>query len=287
MLADYHMHTVLCRHAYGTAEEYAAAAARKGLAEICFTDHSPAPDGLEQYGMRLDEFPAYQEAVFRSRESAAIPVLFGIEADFSLEPAFQAFVREWLPAQPFDLVMGSVHAIRGWHFTYTGAPMERWKTADVAAVWRDYFDLVGQLADTRLYDIITHLDLAKSLGYWPDESLIPEIVQPALDRIAAAGMGIEINTSGLIRPCHEIYPSLQILVLARERGIPISFGSDAHGPPDVGRCFDQALKLAKDAGYTHGLRMRARKKTLVPLPSGEWRMADDAVSEFGLTLKHS
>jgi len=35
MLADYHMHTVLCRHAYGTAEEYAAAAARKGLAEIC------------------------------------------------------------------------------------------------------------------------------------------------------------------------------------------------------------------------------------------------------------
>ncbi|MEI7902554.1 MAG: PHP-associated domain-containing protein [bacterium] len=54
--------------------------------------------------------------------------------------------------------------------------------------------------------------------------------------------------------------------MARERGIPISFGSDAHGPQDVGRYFDQALKLAKDAGYTHGLRMRGRKKQLVPLP---------------------
>ncbi|MEI6150731.1 MAG: PHP-associated domain-containing protein, partial [bacterium] len=105
-------------------------------------------------------------------------------------------------------------------------------------------------------------------GFWPRESQIPEIVQPALDRIAAAGMGIDLNTSGLLRTCKEIYPSLQILNLARERGIPISFGSDAHGPQDVGRYFDQALKLAKDAGYTHSLRMRGRKKELVPLPGG-------------------
>jgi histidinol-phosphatase (PHP family) len=268
MLPDYHMHTPLCRHAHGEPEEYAAEAVRKGLAEICFTDHSPAPEGLEQYGMRLDEFPSYQEAVFRCRESAAIPVLFGIEADFSLQPEFQAFAREWLPAQPFDVVLGSVHAIRGWVFTNGGAEYERWKTEDVAAVWREYFDMVGQLADTRLYDIVTHLDAPKHSGFWPRESQIPEIVQPALDCIAAAGMGIELNTSGLIRPCQEIYPSPLILNLARERGIPISFGSDAHGPQDVGRYFDQALKLAKDAGYTHCLRMRGRKKELVPLPGG-------------------
>ena len=47
-----------------------------------------------------------------------------------------------------------------------------------------------------------------------------------------------------------------------------SFGSDSHGPADLGRYFDQALKLAKDAGYTHCLRMRGRKKELVPLPGG-------------------
>jgi histidinol-phosphatase (PHP family) len=119
-----------------------------------------------------------------------------------------------------------------------------------------------------LYDIVTHLDAPKHSGFWPPESQIPEIVQPALDRIAAAGMGIELNMSGLVRPCQEIYPSPLILNLARERGIPISFGSDAHGPQDVGRYFDQALKLAKDAGYTHCLRMRGRKKELVPLPGG-------------------
>jgi histidinol-phosphatase (PHP family) len=266
MLADYHMHTVLCRHARGTPEEYAAAAVRQGLAEICFTDHVPLDD--QKFGpcMVRSEFPAYQEMVARCRATAGLPVLFGIEADYWPEPEFMDLFRDWLPAQPFDLVLGSVHAIRGWVFTNSGASLEKWKTVDVAAAWREYFDLVGQMADTRLFDIVGHLDSPKHSGFWPPESEIPDIVQPALDRIAAAGMGIDINTSGLIRPCKEIYPSPLILALARERGIPISFGSDAHAPQDVGRYFDQALRLAKDAGYTQCLRMRGRKKELVPLP---------------------
>ncbi len=65
-----------------------------------------------------------------------------------------------------------------------------------------------------------------------------------------------------------------VLVMARERGIPISFGSDSHGPADIGRYFDKALKLAKDAGYTYCLRMRGRKKVLVPLP-GDLAVAND------------
>jgi histidinol-phosphatase (PHP family) len=265
VLSDYHIHTSFCRHACGAPEEYVAEAVRKGLTEVCFTDHVPAPGGLEQYGMRLDEFPAYQEAITRCRESAGLPVRFGIEADFCPEPDFLAFARQWLPAQPFDVVLGSVHAIRGWVFT-NESERAVWKSADVVKVWREYFQLVAQMADTRLFDVATHLDATKYFGYRPADPLIKEIVQSALDRIAAAGMGIELNTSGLIRPCKEIYPSPLILELARERGIPISFGSDAHAPRDVGRYFDQALKLAKDAGYTHCLRMRGRKKQLVPLP---------------------
>ena len=75
-----------------------------------------------------------------------------------------------LEKQPFDVVLGSVHAIRGWVFTNGGAELEKWKTVDVAAVWREYFDLVGQMADTGLFDIVTHLDAPKHSGYWPPES---------------------------------------------------------------------------------------------------------------------
>jgi histidinol-phosphatase (PHP family) len=266
MLADYHIHTVLCRHAYGAAAEYAAEAARKGLSEIGFTDHVPAPDGFDaKYRMPLDEFPAYEKLGADCRDTATLPVLFGVEADYYEQPGCLGFLRDWLPAQRFDLVLGSVHFIRGWGFA-NQSERARWDSEDIVKVWQACFDLLGEMADTRLFDVVSHLDFPKIFGHRPSDRALREMAQPVLDRIAAVGMGIELNTSGLIRPVKEIYPSPLLLELARERGIPICFGSDAHLPQDVGRAFDQALELAKEAGYTQCLRLRGRQKQLVPLP---------------------
>jgi len=143
--------------------------------------------------------------------------------------------------------------------------MKTWETADVAGAWREYFKLVAKLADTGMYDVFGHLDLPKKFGFRPSEKQQKEMIQPALDRIAAAGMAIEINTSGLRRPVKEIYPSPLILQLAREREIPITFGSDSHMPSQVGLFFPEALKLAKDCGYTQCARFRNREKRLVGL----------------------
>jgi histidinol-phosphatase (PHP family) len=77
---------------------------------------------------------------------------------------------------------------------------------------------------------------------------------------------MELNTSGLRKPVGEIYPAALIVTLARERDIPICFGSDAHSPEEVGKDFPAALQLARDAGYTHYFRARKREKNLVPLP---------------------
>ena len=79
-------------------------------------------------------------------------------------------------------------------------------------------------------------------------------------------MSIEVNTAGLRKPIREIYPSPLLLRMARERGIPICFGSDAHKPGEVGFEFAAALSLARKAGYTHAARYSQRKRTLVPLP---------------------
>jgi histidinol-phosphatase (PHP family) len=92
------------------------------------------------------------------------------------------------------------------------------------------------------------------------------MARPVLDRIARSGMGIELNTSGLRKPVGEIYPSPLIVSMAREREIPICFGSDAHCPEDVGDRFTLALDLAREAGYTEYFRIRQRRKELVRLP---------------------
>ena len=263
-LPDYHMHTALCGHAEGTVADYRNAAGTLGIPEICFVDHAPNPDGYDSnHRMNLNEFGTYQEMVAAEMDHQAPHVLFGIEADYYR--GCETFLEKWLEVQDFDLVLGSVHFIDDWGFDNPDVK-QVWNSVDIADTWRAYFKLVEKLADTRLFDVVSHLDIPKKFGYRPSEKDLKEMVQPVLDRVAEVGMGMELNTSGLRKPVGEIYPSALIVSLARERDIPICFGSDAHSPQDVGKDFPAALQLARDAGYTHYFRVRKRRKYLVPLP---------------------
>jgi histidinol-phosphatase (PHP family) len=213
--------------------------------------------------MKLSEFETYREKVSGLNQGEGPRVLLGIEADYYR--GCEDFLSEWLPAQDFDLVIGSIHFIESWGFDN---PKERhiWDSIDIRETWRRYFELVEKLADTKLYDVVGHLDLPKKFGHRPSEKEIKEMAQPALDRIAEAGMGIELNTAGLRRQVGEIYPSPLILSLARERGVPICFGSDAHKPEEVGYGFKEALELARRVGYAECFTVRKRIKQIVPLP---------------------
>jgi histidinol-phosphatase (PHP family) len=264
MVPDTHIHTPLCRHAEGNPAEYKAAAARQGIPALAFTDHIPNPDGHDPlHRMALEDWPTYREMVFAQRNTEPPSVLFGGEADYY--EGCERFLKPWLAGEAFDIMIGSVHYIGNWCFD---DPDQRrvWDTVDVTEAWRNYFRQLGRLADTRLADVIGHLDLPKKFGYRPSDKLVKEMAQPALDRIAAAGLAIEINSSGLRKPVGEIYPSPLLLELAREREIPICFGSDAHRPDEVGYRFADSLKLARAAGYSQAVRFAARHKLAYPLP---------------------
>lgn len=264
MIPDYHLHTTLCKHARGTVRSYRSVALSLGIPEICFTDHCPAPDGYDpEHRMSLEAFETYRRSVLELREDDGPEVLFGIEADYY--EGCEDFLSTWLPAQGFDFVLGSVHFIDGWGFDN---PEDRhvWDSVDVSATWRAYFRLIERLAASRLYDAVGHLDLPKKFGHRPPDRELARMAAPAMDRIAEAGMGLELNASGLRKPVGEIYPSLGLLSMAREREIPICFGSDAHRPEEVGAGLEPAVDLARSAGYTHAFRVRAREKVLVPLP---------------------
>jgi len=266
MIPDYHIHTPLCKHAEGEFEEFLQAARQKNLPEICFTDHAPNPDNYDQkHRMKIEEFALYQKNVsFLSTSSNAPSILFGVEADYY--NGCERFLRKWLLRQKLDLVIGSIHYINSWGFDN---PDERevWDNVDVGNTWREYFELVGRLADTHLFDVVGHFDLPKKFGYTPSECAIKEMVQLVLEKIARAQMAIEINTSGLRKPVKEIYPSVMLLGMARDHGIPICFGSDAHKPDEVGYEFAFALEWAKKAGYSEAVRFSARHKKSYTLPA--------------------
>lgn len=261
--ADYHTHTFRCRHACGDAAAYVAAAERAGVAEIACTDHIPFPNEPDpMYRMVEADFAGYLEAVGQAREGAGIPVLLGMEADFTPELTAAGWVPRLAERAEFDVVLGSVHTGPYWDFK-AGDP---WLTGDVVAeVWRGYFTRYAEMARSGFYDVGAHFDLPKRRAVFLPEAVQREIVLPALDAVAEAGMALEINTSGLGHPCGEVYPSLCILRWARERGIGLTFGSDAHDPNGVGRGFAEAVALARAAGYEDAVRFRARKPFRVPL----------------------
>ncbi len=262
---DYHIHTPLCKHATGTPADYRAAARSVRMGELCFTDHAPDPSGYDlKHRMTILQFPSYVLMVRSIQDGGSPRVLLGIEADYY--PGAEPFLRDWLPHQPFDVVLGSVHYINDWGFDNPDN-LYVWDSVDVKGVWRQYFSLVRSLVELRLFDVITHFDLPKKFGHRIRDTDLKEMVQPLLDRIAKAGMAIEINTSGWRRKVAEAYPSPLILNLMRERGIPITFGSDAHAPEDVGYAFDKAVALAREAGYGHFRRYCARQSSLCPLPA--------------------
>ena len=87
---------------------------------------------------------------------------------------------------------------------------------------------------------------------------------PLYEKFLAAakkhGCAIELNTAGLRKDCREIYPSREILQLAFQKGVPITFGSDAHAPGEVGMNFAEAVQLARGVGYTESCRFVQRQR---------------------------
>jgi len=253
---DYHMHTSLS-DGEGEMDAFVARAAALGLAEIGFSDHlvprvCEDEFGDEGYGIPGQDVAGYARAVRRAAACAGgVRVLLGVEVDFV--PGAEAELEALLAQERFDYVICSVHFADGFAFDSTALRDDpRW--GDVDGVWRAYWDAVALAAAWGRFDVVGHLDLPKKSGHRPSASMTAA-EDAALGAIKAAGLAIEINTSGLRGPAREVYPSPSLLARAAALGIPATFGSDAHVPGDVGRDFDRAVALARAAGLATTLRL--------------------------------
>jgi histidinol-phosphatase (PHP family) len=262
--ADYHTHTPLCRHASGEPSEYAARALALGLDEMGFSDHSPMPrDDFDDWRMRLDQLDEYVEKVRRTqRDFPNLTVRLALEVDFL--PGHQEWIRLLAARYPWDYFIGSVHYVSDSWAVDNPADIAKWKDRDAFEVWTIYFERLGEAADSGLFDIIGHADLPKKFKIYPAQDCLP-LFERFLDRAARTNVAVELNTAGLRKDCREIYPSRAFLEQAARRRIPITFGSDAHAPGEVGSDFAAAVELARAVGYTQWRRFEGRKFVETPL----------------------
>jgi len=252
------MHTPLCGHASGEPQAYAARAIELGLAEIGFSDHAPLFSHKDPtITMDHSQLSIYQHMIesVRAEFSDELAVKVGIETDYM--SGYEDRTRAMLASYPYDYVIGSIHFIEKWGFD-DPIQLKEWDKRDVNHVYREYFKLLRKSALSRMFDILGHVDLVKKFDFHPTEDMRDEIEENA--RVfKKTGVVVEINTSGLRKPANEIYPAQEHLKIYREKGVPITFGSDAHRPDDVGRDFDKGREWALAAGYKEYVLFEKRK----------------------------
>jgi histidinol-phosphatase (PHP family) len=267
-MIDLHMHTSRCGHASGTPEEYLEAAAAAGVSVMCFTDHLPLPTGTPralEYAMPSEQLAQYvgdiRGLAVRSARAGGPEVLLGIEADW-IEGRDDE-IRRVCDESGFDMVLGSVHFVDGWAFDDPDLT-DRYAEWDITELWDRYFATLSTAAGSGLFDVMAHPDLVKKFGHLPDVDPTPWYERTA-EVFAATGVALEVNTAGLRKPCAELYPAPGFLRAAQRRGIPVTCGSDAHRPGEVGAGMDAARDALLEAGYRSVVVFRGRVPEEVPL----------------------
>lgn len=242
---DGHIHTFLCNHAIGNMEDYVQAAIKKGLARMSFLEHLES--GIVYFKRNWLEdshFAEYFREGERLKKAYQGQIAIELGAETGYNPDAVQGLRAKLNQYPFERLGLSCHYY--WHGS------QHWNLLSLHQDSLDYFVRLGP--DKVLADYLKHLTRAvgeldctvlchldAGLRHLPGlrfQDSHREQVLHLLEAAKARGMKLEINTSGFDRRGYP-YPAEWIVREALKMGIPLTAGSDAHSPQEVGRHFAQ------------------------------------------------
>jgi histidinol-phosphatase (PHP family) len=257
LMIDYHVHTALCGHAEGKMEEYVLSAISNGLKEICFLDHLTTRPYDRKISMTVAEVPVYYKEARRLQEKyhSKIEVKAGLECDF--DPERVSVIEDVVGSFSFDCIGASVHFIDDWNIV-SRRKAARYGTQDLAELGKRYVASLLNMMSYDFFDVVCHIDVIKKFGH-PELRSFLDSQEEIFVEIKKKGCAVEVNTSGYDHPVCEAYPSPAILFRLCENSVPITLGSDAHRPEDVGRYFARTIKMIRSAGYEYLLSFDKRK----------------------------
>jgi HisJ family histidinol phosphate phosphatase len=115
--------------------------------------------------------------------------------------------------------------------------------------WEGYMAVLLDAIERLPGNIVGHFYVPAVFGHWPDQETLERYEDQLLDAVEPRGMAIEFNTRFLYRSESEeqkqryLDANRRLLRKAKERGIGIAIGSDAHSPKDQAAAFDTVLAV--------------------------------------------
>ena len=134
---------------------------------------------------------------------------------------------DWLPGRtaelerlcaPFDYVLGSVHFIDNRPID-DSRDLSVWDDYGIDGLWRAYFESwLDMAAHPGPIMCFAHPDLPKKYGWHPSFDA-REYNYEMAQAVARSGRMVEVNTAGLRKDAHEMYPALEMLRSFRDAGV--------------------------------------------------------------------
>lgn len=245
MHANYHTHTVRCRHASGTEREYIETAIANGLTVLGFSDHTPQPCKGDYYPAHQKMYPYELEDYvttildLKKEYASKIRILLGLEVEYY--PGLFDELMRMIEPYPVEYLLLGQHAL------YDGGPDDPFVfiPTDSEVYLKQYVSQCLEALDTGRFLYFAHPDVFHFTG---SKSLYKEEMRRLCLRAKALGVPLEINLLGL--GDHRHYPNPLFWEIAAETGNDAVLGSDAHFPQHVYRrdTVSLAVKMAQDLG---------------------------------------
>ncbi len=255
---NYHNHTYLCNHATGTIDEYIQKAISQGTKEFGFSDHAPLPDEIrEDITMSQSDVEFYISEILAKKDhyKDKIDIKLGFEVDY---PLFDSFDKKYLTDKRIDYLIGSCHYIGDWAFDHPRY-IDEFDKRDINEIYSDYYNQIENLINSNHFNIIGHFDIIKKFGFFPNKDFA-NTIQRISKLMGKKGITAEINSSGLLKPVKEQYPSWETVEIFFENNVPITIGSDSHSPSKVGYNLEEIIEKIKKIGYTKVSGFTKRKR---------------------------
>ena len=256
IISDYHLHSSYSADSSEPMEQMVLAAIKKGLKQICFTEHMdleyPYQENKKEnrFEFNTDSY-LYEILTLKEKYESSISINFGVELGLQKDIMRQNAI--YAKSHDFDFIIASIHVCHKKDPYYP----EFFEGRSEKDALTEYFQCVYEnIRNFNSYDVLGHLDYV--IRYSPNKDsnysyqTYRDLIDTILNHLIENEKGLECNTGGLKSGLKDVHPCLDILKRYRELGGEIvTVGSDAHNAGQVGDSFDRACEVLKEAGFKY------------------------------------
>ncbi|WP_324604027.1 histidinol-phosphatase HisJ [Pontibacillus marinus] len=266
MIIDGHVHTPFCPHGTrDTLKQYVENAIFLDYHSISFTEHAPLPKNFhdpvptKDSAISLKDMESYIKAIQDIKETYKkdINVHIGLEVDYieGYEGEIREFLNTYGPMLTDSIL--SVHFLKASEdYVCMDYGVEAFKElvqclGSVDAVYKRYFETVLKSisADLGTYkpERIGHMTLVQKFKkQYPATTSFQQEIDHILDKVNEQNYSLDVNSAGLRKPyCLDSYPPDSVIAKAKNKGINLVYGSDAHKAEDLGKGYEHLEHYVK------------------------------------------